>query len=239
MVFLHKGGSLQPFSRHFVASPASLLESLHLKPDGTIECSPQDANFHRQLRESLSLSSCVQAENRLLSLEFHSVQEYLYLLRSSCQALRPLKDKALVYLPAAVSDYYIPFEDMAEHKIQSKGGSEGLTLSLQPVPKVLGLIRSEWCSEAFTVSFKLETDESILDHKAESSIEKYGMHAVIGNLLQNYKQETRLYVAAEKSQMPSVSIKRREVIKKPQDASELESVLIPRVLELFSSHQSA
>ena len=45
-----------------------------------------------------------------------------------------------VILAAAVSDFYIPFEKMAVHKIDS---ANGLELKLENVPKMLGKIK-EW-----------------------------------------------------------------------------------------------
>ena len=47
----------------------------------------------------------------------------------------PLGSRALIYLAAAVSDFYVPSAEMAEHKIQSSNGV-GLTLELQCVPKI-------------------------------------------------------------------------------------------------------
>ena len=52
---------------------------------------------------------------------------------------------------------------------------------------MLGLIKSEWCPDAFEISFKLETDEAILFLKATKSIANYGMDLVIANMLQTYK----------------------------------------------------
>ena len=58
------------------------------------------------------------------------------------------------------------------------------TLSLAPVPKLLGKLTSQYCPHSFIVSFKLETDENILIHKAESAINSYNMNIVVANLLQ-------------------------------------------------------
>jgi len=90
--------------------------------------------------------------------------------------------------------------DLPTHKIQSSRGEEGdsgLKLSLRPVPKFLGAaplvwfchprsdsssagcLRHEWAPQAFLVSFKLETDETLLIPKAESAIQHYGVHAVV------------------------------------------------------------
>ena len=74
----------------------------------------------------------------------------------------------------------------AEHKIQSDEGVPRLPLNR--VPKMLGMLRSTWCPEAFLISFKLETDDAILLQKARGSLERYGMNMVIANLLANYKQ---------------------------------------------------
>lgn len=52
---------------------------------------------------------------------------------------------------------------MAEHKIQSSDGD--LTLSLRATPKCLSALKAEWCPSALIVSFKLETDTSILMKK--------------------------------------------------------------------------
>ena len=40
-----------------------------------------------------------------------------------------------------------------QHKIQSSAGP--LHLDLQPVPKVLGLLKAEWTPASFVVSFKV------------------------------------------------------------------------------------
>ena len=53
----------------------------------------------------------------------------------------------------AVSDFYIPFNEMSEHKIQSS--REPLVLTLKPVPKMLKPLVSDWCPNAFVISFKV------------------------------------------------------------------------------------
>ena len=90
-------------------------------------------------------------------------------------------DRVMFYLAAAVSDFYVPWPDLPEHKIQSRGGA--LNLQLQQVPKCLGLLRSEWAPAAFHVSFKLETDEQLLLKKSKAAITNYGMHCVVANEL--------------------------------------------------------
>lgn len=79
--------------------------------------------------------------------------------------------QALIYLAAAVSDFYVPASEMETHKIQS-GDHDGLVLNLRNVPKCMGLLRKTWAPEAFVVSFKLETDPDMLVKKAVRAIEK-------------------------------------------------------------------
>ncbi|GAA5866520.1 hypothetical protein JCM3774_003999, partial [Rhodotorula dairenensis] len=75
----------------------------------------------------------------------------------------------------------------SEHKIQSGKGS--LVIEMDQVPKVLKTMVDEWSNEGFVVSFKLETDPTILIPKARQAIERYGHQIVVGNLLATRKSE--------------------------------------------------
>lgn len=75
-------------------------------------------------------------KDRMLVVRFMTVFEYLTLLEEICRKLAVLRKEAIVYLSAAVSDYYIPQSELAVHKIQS-GEHPTLELSLKPVPKLL------------------------------------------------------------------------------------------------------
>ncbi|KAG7360187.1 DNA/pantothenate metabolism flavoprotein [Nitzschia inconspicua] len=139
------------------------------------------------IRTALQERQAALEDERILTIPYRSVEEYLAKLQLSSQALRDNQALAIFFLAAAVSDFYIPPSLRSTHKIQSGGGMErkdGMTLRLSPVPKVMGLIRSIWAPDAFVCSFKLETDRDILRKKAESAVEKYGCHMVIGNLLE-------------------------------------------------------
>ncbi|XP_024532505.1 phosphopantothenate--cysteine ligase 2 isoform X2 [Selaginella moellendorffii] len=111
--------------------------------------------------------------------------------------MKPVGRHAMFYFAAAVSDFYVPWNSMMEHKIQSDDGS--MTMQLAPVPKMLGLLRKHWAPEAFCVSFKLETDVDILLKKVRSSLCKYGMHAVVGNELDTRKN--RVVIVTRKVEM--------------------------------------
>lgn len=50
--------------------------------------------------------------NRLLCIDFTTLSEYLWLLRAACKALESHGKRAMLYLAAAVSDFYIPAEKL-------------------------------------------------------------------------------------------------------------------------------
>lgn len=114
----------------------------------------------------------------------------------------------MFYLAAAVSDFFIPPDKMAEHKIQSSEPSRGkspdqhstakqLVINLDPVPKILSTLVSAWAhSGSMIVSFKLETDPGLLVFKAQQSLQRYRHDLVIGNLLTTRKWEV-VFVSKE------------------------------------------
>ncbi|CAB9498935.1 Phosphopantothenate--cysteine ligase 1 [Seminavis robusta] len=157
--------------------------------------------LHRHVLYSTKLQTALQEratalkEQRLLTIPFRSIEEYLAKLKLASTALQESKSLALVYLAAAVSDYYIPQHEKSQHKIQSDSGS--ITLHLRPVPKTMGLLRDAWAPDAFCVSFKLETDSNILRKKAERAVQKYNCHLVIGNLLHTRYQKVSILAPPE------------------------------------------
>lgn len=130
-----------------------------------------------------------QDSNRLLYINFTSVSEYLWLLRAACEQLAPFEKRAVLYLAAAVSDFYVPQDDMPKHKIQSSGAPK---IQLELVPKILKPLVSSWVPHAFVVSFKLETDDSLLIAKSRESLTKYNHKLVIANILQTRKNRVVL-----------------------------------------------
>ncbi len=97
-----------------------------------------------------------------------------------------------------------------------------LELRLQPVPKMLGMLGA-WCPEAMKIGFKLETDARVLEHKATQSLHRYGLSAVVANLLQTRADEVFVYDAG------GASVVRR------QGAPPLEVALVS---ELSMRHQA-
>ena len=187
VIYLFRKRSLEPYSRHCV--------SLAVPSSNIFDLLEIDAAGHTVVRsemqsiatEMLRRWQRIREERRYLSMPFTSVQEYLQLLRLHAQAVAPAGARALLYLCAAVSDFYLPTEDRPTHKIQSAAGPLELKLSL--VPKALKPLTQRWCPRAFIVSFKLETDPSLVLHKARGALAKYSHSLVIANLLETRRRE--------------------------------------------------
>jgi len=232
VVFLFRSGSLQPFARHLRSSSllAALQEqattpspSLHLPPG------PECSRLLPVVREAR------QAEGRLLQLEFSSLSSYLWLLRAATLALAERRKgeegskendssvRNLLYLAAAVSDFYIPNGELPVHKIQSSDGAP--SIQLQCVPKMLVPLAQQWKGDSALVSFKLETDSKILVAKARKALDKYGHKLVIGNLLGTRKREV-LFV--QKDEMEEVRLSDEEL----ETGVEIEEKIISRLIEI-------
>lgn len=165
--------------------------------------------------------------SHLHAIQFTTLAEYIHILRElTCQVLNPLGSKAMLYLAAAVSDFYIPSANMQKHKIQSNQGP--LSLHLELVPKLLRPLVRHWCPNAFVISFKLETDESILLEKARVALNKYGHKLVIANILQTRKHRVVLVEEFDDE----------EVCIKDEDGIEIESVIVTKVVEKHKAFMS-
>ncbi|CAF3671304.1 unnamed protein product [Rotaria sp. Silwood1] len=132
----------------------------------------------------------------LLLIPFQTVTDYLNGLKQLCCLLKPFGRSVLIYACAAVSDYYIPNDELTEHKIPS--GQNELIIRLKPVPKLLGSIKGEYAPDALVVSFKLETDEKILEEKCLHSADKYNQDIIIGNMLTTRRNQVRIFERIEK-----------------------------------------
>jgi len=64
------------------------------------------------MKEVLHKYSSAKERNLLLLIKFVTVTDYLFLLRSATQIMAELQEKAMYYLAAAVSDFFIPAEKM-------------------------------------------------------------------------------------------------------------------------------
>ena len=212
VIFLHRQYSLLPYSRHYSHSTNCFLDFLHEGSNGSVVANEE---YREKMLSVLRKYSWAKENNMLLLLPFTTITDYLWSLREIAQLMRPLGSKSLFYLAAAVSDFFIPRDRMVEHKIQSSdiiergdqktnSGEEKdveldtrtasvqsgkLVVNLDPVPKFLKRLVDGWAPKGMIVSFKLETDPSILISKARHSLERYSHHLVIGNLLSTRKRE--------------------------------------------------
>ena len=190
---------------------------MNVGPDGAVTVKPEAAE---QIRDHIAQLNRAVDEELLLKVPFVTVHDYMYLLRSAGQAIAKAGKTGMLYLAAAVSDFYVPFEEMAEHKMQSSAGPPDIKLTNSP--KMLMPLRHVWAPESFVVTFKLETDESILVKKAQGSIQKYGMDLVIANLLMTRKEQVT-FIKANDS---------RTILR--GDVEEIEERMI---LELKAEHE--
>ncbi|MCD7462897.1 Phosphopantothenate--cysteine ligase 2 [Datura stramonium] len=191
VVFLYRRGTCQPFCSSLPDDP--LLECFSVADDSSIEV---DALHAETVKRAITENRAAVAEGILLKLPFTTIFEYLQILRLISVSLRDLGPSAIFFLAAAVSDFYIPWESMAFHKIQSASGP--LDMRLVQVPKMLSVLRNEWAPMAFHISFKLETDRDILLANADMALKKYKMHMVIANELSTRKEEVIVVTEQEK-----------------------------------------
>jgi len=116
VIFLHRQFSLQPYSRHYSHDTESFLDFLAESPDGKVVAKPE---HQEEMMSVLRKYNAAKSKNLLLSLPFTTITDYLFVLRAISQLMRPLGPRGLLYLAAAVSDFFVPPDRMVEHKIQS------------------------------------------------------------------------------------------------------------------------
>ncbi|UWX11240.1 CRPV-131 [Crowpox virus] len=197
--FLHRDSSLFPWSRN-LPSGRALLDMFKVKKISE-ECedsSSKSSQSERPSQEVFSLkdedtnSTMVDGlksykkamdDEMLLVIDFTCLYEYLKLLQYISESLSLMGEDAMIYLATAVSDFYIPYEDMPEHKMESEG--DEIMIKMKTVPKMLSHLVDEWAPNAFVVSFKLETNDSIVVSKARDALNKYKHHVVIANLMKD------------------------------------------------------
>ncbi|KAF7289875.1 Phosphopantothenate--cysteine ligase CAB2 [Mycena indigotica] len=197
VIFMHRQFSLQPFSRHYSHSTNPFLDFLAVEDETA--CITSDTRKDEQLLSVLSAYKSVQVAGTLHTLTFVTVNDYLWLLRAVSQEMSILGRRAMYYLAAAVSDFFLPRQKMAEHKIQSGKGS--LHIEMDQVPKILKPMVEEWTRDGYIVSFKLETDDHLLIPKARAALSRYGHQVVIGNELHSRKYQV-VFVEQKRKPLP-------------------------------------
>ncbi|XP_048207001.1 phosphopantothenate--cysteine ligase isoform X3 [Perognathus longimembris pacificus] len=58
-------------------------------------------------------------------------------------------------------------------------------ITMKMVPKMLSPLVKDWAPKAFIISFKLETDPSIVINRARNALEVYQHQVVVANILES------------------------------------------------------
>ena len=280
VIFLHRQFSLLPYSRHYSHSTNCFLDFLAEGQDGDVVAKQE---YKDKMLEVSRKYNAAKRDNKLLLLPFTTVNEYLWELKEIATLMQPLGPHGLFYLAAAVSDFFIPRDRLSEHKIQSfevprqrqygtmdhndndqspSIQAKKLMIDLDPVPKFLKSLVEGWAPEGMIVSFKLETDPSILVGKAQAALKRYSHHLVIGNLLSTRKWEVVFVAPNAEEHWIRVPMHRRVksvsgqdgILQRPSMAAltngaetetndyaddtevEIESLIVPEVTELHQKH---
>lgn len=226
VIFLHREFSLLPYSRHYSHTTNCFLDyiapSANDKDNGKLEI---DSKYSNEMINIWNQYNKAKQSNSLLLLPFTTVNQYLFSLRAISNELNIIKDRALFYLAAAVSDFFLPISRLPEHKIQSQEKGGKLEINLDPVPKFLRRIVESWAPGAMIASFKLETDRNILIHKAKQALKRYNHQLVIGNLLQTRKKE--VVFVADENREEWFRLSDEEI----KDGVEIENLIVPEVIK--------
>lgn len=217
VIFLYRSSTLRPYLRHFTHT--NFLEMLEINEENNVQVDSDHLDLVKQL---LIEFKAVKEKQRLLEIPFTTLTDYLWLLQSACQELKGLGPRAMLYLAAAVSDFYIPGPEMSEHKIQSSEGAPSVQLKM--VPKMLAPLVKFWVPEAFVVSFKLETDENILIKKAKKALATYQHRIVVANLLHTRKERV---ILVHRDSEEAILMTKEELAK----GGEIELKIVSKLLE--------
>ena len=126
VIFLYREFSLLPYSRHYSHATNCFLDFLHEGPSGSVVANDE---YREKMLKVLRQYGAAKSQNLLLTIPFTTINDYLFVLRAIAQLMRPLGPRGLLYLAAAVSDFFVPPERMVEHKIQSTTATESYTSS--------------------------------------------------------------------------------------------------------------
>jgi phosphopantothenate-cysteine ligase len=218
VIFLYRKRSRMPFHRHFQSqSGSNCLDELILE-NGRVMVRMENNDVLKKAIEELNYAT---ANNLWLNVEFTTIDEYLFWLEKIIVEMSLFNERGLFYSAAAVSDFYL--KQVAEHKIQSSDGP--LIIELNVVPKVIPLIKKKLFKKGMVITFKLETDISILTKKMNIHLINYNVDLVIGNILGNHRDQV---VVSQKEMEPCW------INRKPEQ-TEIEEDLISLVIERHTS----
>ncbi|KUI62136.1 Phosphopantothenate--cysteine ligase CAB2 [Cytospora mali] len=123
VIFLHRQFSLLPYSRHYSHATDCFLDFLSEGPDGAVVAKPE---FTPKMLSVLRKYQSATSRNMLLTVPFVTIGDYLHELRAIARLMQPLGPEGLLYLAAAASDFFLPQDRMAEHKIQSTDAADSV-----------------------------------------------------------------------------------------------------------------
>ncbi|KAF0697087.1 Aste57867_12194 [Aphanomyces stellatus] len=175
VIFLHRSGSLAPFSRHFqlYIRDNRFLSMLSIHDeDHTLRVESLESDEQERLATVLTEAKATKA--RLFHLKFSTVQQYLYLLRMASEALDPAAARGLIFLSASVLDYYVPC-------VATTGKKEALTLNLVRTPNLIAKIRRKYAPKACLVTLKSVADKGQMQSAAFRDIERWGVDVVVAD----------------------------------------------------------
>ncbi len=125
VIYLYRNGSIIPFTRSLRKTVACNFDFNYLDKiiiggnnDELLLSFTSSEDRQRCISEVECYNLC-KKDNLILSHSFETVEEYLTLLQVCAEELKALGPLAMFYLAAAVSDFFIPFNELPVHKIQS------------------------------------------------------------------------------------------------------------------------
>lgn len=110
VIFMHRLKSLEPFTRHFTGQQIFDMLDINQSSQSTaVSVKPSSVDV---LAPILLKYKNAQESQKILYVNFTSVVDYMWLLRAACECLASFEQRALLFLAAAVSDFYIPSDKM-------------------------------------------------------------------------------------------------------------------------------
>ncbi len=192
VIFLYRKDSLIPFSNH--------INIFDLFEDKNKDLFNKYKLLYNQYKSNIIL------------IPYITIHEYLFLYEEITKKISVFNYNSIIFLASAVSDFYIPQNEIIENKIQSNENKNGLNIHLKNVNKEIFKIKDEWNKNCFLITFKLETDKNILFDKANKSIIKTKSDLIIANLLQTRYNE--VYFVHKNNKIDLIEKKNEDFIEK-------------------------
>ncbi|KAF5175226.1 Glutamate receptor [Thalictrum thalictroides] len=195
-------GTCQPYCRSLPED--SFLECLELTRDSSVKVRQTHCEA---VKSAIRDHHSAVEDGLLLKLPFTTIFEYLQSLQLVAISMKNLGSRGMFYLAAAVSDFYVPWESMTEHKIQSASGPLDMRLS------------------------QLETDSNILLKKADMALRKYKMNVVVANELSTRKEEVTVISTAER-----ITVRKDKILacKQLTKAEDTEAIPVGVIMDMES-----